>query len=68
MSRPFNPYAGFDIWIGPFMFRASPVYLTVWKDGLLIDGPTRIGYTPRTEEQLHYIGFQWILKECNARR
>jgi hypothetical protein len=68
MSRSFNPYAGFQVVLGNLTFQASPSMLTVWKDGLLIDGPTRIGYTPRTEEQLHYIGFQWIIKECNARR
>lgn len=64
MARGLNPYAGFNVELGMFTFHASPSHLSVFRDGELVDGPHRIGYVPRTREQLMDIGFAWLREKC----
>lgn len=60
LKEPKNPYLGFGVTVGSYRFHCSPTMLTVWKDGRLVDGPTRIGYVPRTNQHLIDIGLDWI--------
>lgn len=67
MKEPKNPYDGFSVKVGSYTFHCSPSMLTVWdKNKNLVDGPTRIGYTPRRNQHLIDIGLSWIRSQVSG--
>lgn len=60
MTKRFNPYDGFSVKVGAYVFHASPGMLTVWLSKRLVDGPVRLPDVPLSKQALTDAAYRWI--------